>query len=362
MGKGKKRTSTSPVPSKERANRRSSRLRSSSERPSVSDASSSALKQSLGRDERIVRVYVGGDVLPVCQAIIPKTERSSADVSLSEVSPSDVSPSADVSPSSDLTEESQLQLPPRKSTRSSSCAGTIVQIQPRSANHAIWKLKATTCLSVGLDPVIHGNIICEGCRDYYTVKLKSCLENQTKIARSTKQGCHRPWFCGEKTTAGKIDRRDRILALFSPVSPTADEQPPDCEQEQSPANVNGRSLAHSFANAGAGSETVACKYKPTEITPNNRNKKKQGAKRLFDSKNQITRDLTARILESLEGREALNSHECQLLDHLSEIRPLKKQKRMLNENNTITTELTTLLRDSLHDRTSLEHNEKELRD
>ena len=76
----------------------------------------------------------------------------------------------------------------------------------------------STCFSIGLDPNVDYNIICEQCREYFKVACKFNLQTETDETqvRPDKYTCIRPWDDKYKTHAerGKQARRNDILSLF----------------------------------------------------------------------------------------------------------------------------------------------------
>ena len=56
----------------------------------------------------------------------------------------------------------------------------------------VWTLRSTTCLSLGLHPDIHRNIICEGCQGFYSIKLSGNLKIHNTIIRAKVHICQQP--------------------------------------------------------------------------------------------------------------------------------------------------------------------------
>ena len=249
----------------------------------------------------------------------------------------------------------QLTRTSQRSTATSASDDNSPKLTPLLRGPSTWNLRGTTCLTIGLHPLINKNIICEGCSQFFFDKLKGNLENHNKKNRGRRHGCQKPWVLGNKTTSGKKDRRDKIYALLAPGSLLAPDEA--TTQEESP--MHGRSLADCLVNA---SEMVALKSNAPVITSNNKSKKNCGLTKLLDDNNRITVEATARIIEALDGRTSLEEHEAELLERLSAINPKIRKQSFLTEENTITEEVTELLTDALEGRSSLEDHETKLRD
>ena len=91
---------------------------------------------------------------------------------------------------------------------------TLRRIPPESA---VWAMKSTTCLSLGLDPanMNHKPAVCNNCSNFWETKLQYDLTKYVKQKRSRRYTCERPFDCSDNAEKGKLHARDRMKRLFS---------------------------------------------------------------------------------------------------------------------------------------------------
>ena len=111
--------------------------------------------------------------------------------------------------------------PPQKVVARRSSASVLsepkVELRKIPSDSRVWGMKATTCLSIGLDPsdINHKPVVCNNCTSFWEIKLKYDISKYSKKPVSRRYLCERPFDCSDRAEKGKVHARDRMRRLFS---------------------------------------------------------------------------------------------------------------------------------------------------
>jgi hypothetical protein len=111
--------------------------------------------------------------------------------------------------------------PPQKVFARRSSASVLlepkVELRKIPSDSRVWGMKATTCLSLGLDPsdINHKPVVCNNCTSFWETKLKYDISKYSKKPVSRRYLCERPFDCSDRVEKGKVHARDRMKRLFS---------------------------------------------------------------------------------------------------------------------------------------------------
>ena len=173
-------------------------------------------------------------------------------------------------------------------------------------------------MSIGLHHDQYKGIICEGCRNFFTDKLKSVLENHNNMKRTVRQRCQRPWECADDAQYGKKHRRDGILALCAdpldndtttitetPVAATAEAQS-SMLIEETTAEATSLMIFEETCSLNEPSAQAA-------ISNKNKSKFKRGRIKLIDDNKQMNNEPTNTAIANLDGHKSLEEHQMKLV-------------------------------------------------
>ena len=104
--------------------------------------------------------------------------------------------------------------PPQKVVARRSSASVLsepkVELRKIPSDSRVWGMKATTCLSIGLDPsdINHKPVVCNNCTSFWEIKLKYDISKYSKKPVSRRYLCERPFDCSDRAEKGKVHARD----------------------------------------------------------------------------------------------------------------------------------------------------------
>ena len=246
--------------------------------------------------------------------------------------------SNEVTPVRSSNERMSNDVTPVRSSKRSRASTSSTASNPITFSSDILKEEGTTCLSIGLHHDQYKGIICEGCRNFFTDKLKSVLENHNNVKRTVRQRCQRPWECADDAQNGKKHRRDGILALFvdpldndtitsiteTPVAATAEAQS-SMLSEETAAEAKSLMMSEETCSLNEPSAKAAS-------SNNNKSKVKRGRIKLIDDNKQMNNEPTNTAIANLDGHTSLEEHDMKLVVCLEATNPneIANAIRLLN--------------------------------